>query len=318
MRKIVCGSILLASLAAPAFGAPAKKRVAVMNFDFGTVHRWWSGDWDIGKGIADMVVTELVKEGTYSVIERKALDAVLAEQNFANSNRADASTASKIGKLLGVNVILVGSITQFGTEDKGFSLGGIGGKLGGFGGGKVGTSKGKANVVIDARLVDVNTGEILAVATGKGESSRSGLLLEGGGAGGGGFGAGGIDMGSKNFQETIIGEATRQSVQGVAKEVVASAGKIPTSKVEIRGLVADVEGKTIILNVGSSSGVQVGDHLKVVRVSRTVKDPATGKVLREITEDVGEIEIAEADAGSSTGTIVSGTGVKVGDVVRNE
>ncbi|MBI4457132.1 MAG: curli production assembly protein CsgG [Acidobacteria bacterium] len=300
------------------FGASEKKRVAILNFDFGTVHRWWSGDWDIGKGIADLVVTELVKDGTYSVIERKALDAVLAEQNFSNSNRADATSAAKIGKVLGVSAILVGSITQFGTEDKGFKLGGIGGKWGGFGGGKVGTSKGIANVVIDARLVDVNTAEVLAVATGKGESSRSGLLLEGGGAGGGGFGGGGIDMGSKNFEETIIGEATRLAVQVVSKELIAASGKVVAIKVEIRGMVADVDGKNIILNVGSSQGVKVGDRVKVLRVARTVKDPATGKVLREVTEDVGEVEITQADEGSSTGNMLSGGEVKVGDLIRSQ
>lgn len=318
MKKTLCTSILFACFMPLIFGASEKKRVAILNFDFGTVHRWWSGDWDIGKGIADLVVTELVKDGTYSVIERKALDAVLAEQNFSNSNRADATSAAKIGKVLGVSAILVGSITQFGTEDKGFKLGGIGGKWGGFGGGKVGTSKGIANVVIDARLVDVNTAEVLAVATGKGESSRSGLLLEGGGAGGGGFGGGGIDMGSKNFEETIIGEATRLAVQVVSKELIAASGKVVAIKVEIRGMVADVDGKNIILNVGSSQGVKVGDRVKVLRVARTVKDPATGKVLREVTEDVGEVEITQADEGSSTGNMLSGGEVKVGDLIRSQ
>ncbi|MBI2822839.1 MAG: curli production assembly protein CsgG [Acidobacteria bacterium] len=318
MKKVLCACALFVSVVALASAAPAKKRVAILNFDFGTVHRWWSGDWDIGKGIADLVVTELVKDGTYSVIERKALDAILAEQNFSNSNRADPTTAAKIGKMLGVNAIVVGSITQFGTEDKGFKLGGIGGRFGGFGGGKVGTSKGVANVVIDARMVDVNTGEILAVATGKGESSRSGLLLEGVGAGGGGFGAGGIDMGSKNFQETIIGEATRAAVQNLSKEVVTASGKIVAAKVEVRGLVADVAGGEVILNVGSSHGVAVGDRLKIVRVARTVKDPATGKVLREVTEDVGEVEITQADEGSASGKVVSGGDLQVGDVVRSQ
>jgi curli biogenesis system outer membrane secretion channel CsgG len=83
-----------------------------------------------------MVVNELVNDGTYSVIERKKMNLVMAEQNFSNSDRADASTAAKIGKLLSVNGMVVGSITQFGTEKKGFGIGGIGGKFGKFGGGQ--------------------------------------------------------------------------------------------------------------------------------------------------------------------------------------
>ena len=40
------------------------------------------------------VLRELVNDGTYRVIERKRLDAILAEQNFANSDRADPSAQS--------------------------------------------------------------------------------------------------------------------------------------------------------------------------------------------------------------------------------
>jgi curli biogenesis system outer membrane secretion channel CsgG len=259
----------------------------------------------------------LVTDGTFRVIERKALDAVLAEQNFSNSDRANPNSASKLGKVLGVNAMVVGSITQFGTEKKKFGIGGIGGKLGGFGGGKIGTQKGKAVVAIDARVVDVNTGEILAVARGKGESARKGLLLKGGGGGGGGFGAGGIEMGSSDFRESILGEATTAAVQAVAAKLIGADDKMPEIKFEIRGLVADVAGSTVILNVGSSHGLQVGDTLNVLRVSRTIKDPATGKVLREVTKTLGQVKISEADEGSSVGIITSGSGIKVGDLVRN-
>jgi hypothetical protein len=48
-----------------------------------------------------------------------------------------------------------------------------------------------------------------------------------------------------------------------------------------------------------------------------VKDPATGKPLREIVSEVGRVRVDEADNDSSTGTIISGTGIKLGDMVRN-
>ena len=65
-----------------------------------------------------------MNDGTYSVIERKALDKLITEQNFSNSDRADPNSAAKIGKLLGLNAIIVGSITQFGRDDKNTSVGG--------------------------------------------------------------------------------------------------------------------------------------------------------------------------------------------------
>ena len=149
MKKIILPIALIVFCANLVLGAPQKKRVAVIDFDFGAVQNGWGGHWDIGKGISDLIVDKLVNDGTYSVIERKKLDVVLAEQNFSTSDRADASSASKIGKVLGVNVIIVGSITQFGTENKNFNVGGLAGRLGGFGAGKVGTQKGKANLDLD-------------------------------------------------------------------------------------------------------------------------------------------------------------------------
>ncbi len=322
-RRMIHSVFLLVSLAmtvsllAAPPDAVSKKRVAIMNFDFGTVQRWWSGDWDVGKGISDMLVTKLVKDGTYSVVERKMLDQILAEQNFSNSDRANPLTAAKIGKILGVNAIIVGSITQFGFDDKNFKLGGGGGGwLGGFGLGSVGKKQMKAEVAIDARMVDTTTAEILGVAQGRGESKRGSFSLGGSGGGGGGWGAGGIDMGSSNFQESILGEATRSAVDGVATELITDSEKIPTTKIEISGLVADVDGNNAILNIGKDNGVKVGDTYKIERVTRTIKDPVTGKALRQVTSLVATIKITEVDASSSSG-VVTGGPAKVGDVVKS-
>ena len=231
MRKwpyaIVGLSLLgMLALAAPA-AAQSRPTVALMDFDFGTVQHWWSGNWDIGKGIADLIVDELVNDGTYRVIERKKLGAILAEQNFSNSDRADPSAASvaQIGKALGVKYIIVGSITRFGTEDKKVGVGGGGWGGGKFGIGKVGTSKGKATVAITARMIDTSTGEIMASAKGEATSSRSGLLL--GGGGGGGAGAiGAVEMGSSDFRDSILGEATEKAVQLVTEKLVGARGRL--------------------------------------------------------------------------------------------
>jgi curli biogenesis system outer membrane secretion channel CsgG len=212
---------------AAAQGASSRPTVAILDFDFGTVQHWWSGNWDIGKGIADLIVDELVNDGTYRVIERKRLDALLNEQNFSNSDRADpsASTVAKLGKVLGVKYVIVGSITKFGLENKNVGIGGGGWGGGKFGIGKVGTTKGKANVAITARIIDVSTAEIMASAKGDGTSSRSGLLL--GGAGGGGAGAAGeVSMGSSDFQDTILGEATEQAVKATVARLVAARSRI--------------------------------------------------------------------------------------------
>jgi len=294
-----------------------KKRVAVMDFDFSSVQKWWESNWDIGQGVSDLIVKNLVRSGTFRVIERNALQTVLAEQNFSNSNRANPATAAQIGKILGVDAIIVGSITQFGTEKKKTSVGGFGRTLGGFGVGKVGTSEGKANVQIDARIVDVNTGEVLAVADGKAESKRSGLLLGGSGGSWGTAGGGNINMGSSDFRETILGEATHAAVEELTQEIIEADDRIQLTEARVSGLVAFAEEGLIILNLGSSHGVYPGMELSVVRVKRVIKDPATGKVIKELVDEIARLRVTSAEEGSSEAELISGSGIKVGDVVRN-
>ena len=111
----------VASTGSAQSAASKRPSVAVMDFDFGTVHEHWWGNYDIGKGMADQVVDALVNDMSFRVIERKKIDTVLAEQDFAHSDRADPSAAklAKVGKVLGVKYIIAGSITKFGGEKKG-------------------------------------------------------------------------------------------------------------------------------------------------------------------------------------------------------
>jgi len=307
------------STAPPASGR--KKRIAVFDFDYATVHSGvaaiFGQDIDIGKGICDLLVTNLVKDGTYSIIERKALDKIMAEQNFSNSDRANPTSAAKLGKLLGVDAILVGSITEFGNETKNLGAGGGGGGFGGFGLGGFGHKNSKANVALTARLVDVDTAEILGVAEGKGQSSRSSTSLLGGGGHWGGWGAGGVNFGSSDFQNTIIGEAVKAATDQLTTEVIADNTKLSVRTIKVEGLLAAVDGGQIVLNVGGKAGVKVGDQLSVERVSKEIKDPATGKVIRRMTATVGVIKVTDVDDESSVCTAVSGAGFKVGDLAKS-
>ncbi|MGA2095491.1 MAG: CsgG/HfaB family protein [Candidatus Acidiferrum sp.] len=310
--------------AAPAAGTPAaapagpKRLVAVMNFDYGTVKTVvasiFGTDQDVGKGITDLMVQKLVTDGKYRVIERAALDKIIAEQNFNNSDRADPSSASKIGRILGVDTIILGSITKFGRDDS--KVGGVAGGHSGWTGMIAGAGKkeSKAVVAITARLVNTTTGEILASVTGNGESSRSGLFLGGGGGNGNSGGGAAFDMSSSNFSQTILGEAVNKAVADCATQLDAAAGNLPTIKASYSGLVADVSGNTIIINIGSKVGVRVGDAVDISRPVRTVKDPATGKVLKTVTSKLGTAVVTDVDADTATLTFTGATPPKVGDV----
>jgi curli biogenesis system outer membrane secretion channel CsgG len=251
------------------------------------------------------------------VIERNALDKILNEQNFANSDRADPATAAKIGKILGVDAVIMGSITQFGRDDENKTYAGGAAVARKFGLSGLQKREAKAVVGVTARMVDTTTAEILAAATGAGESTRKGTSLVGAGGGGGNAAGGGYDMTSKNFGETIMGEAVHQAVNSMATQLDQKAEALPTRKAEFSGLVADVSGNTLILNIGRSSGVQVGDAVEISRPVRTVKDPATGKVIKTVTNTMGTATITEVDSDSATANYSGSAPAKVGDSVKS-
>ena len=319
MRKVLAILVLTLTMTSGAW-AQDKKLVAVLDFDYGTVRSavqaYFGTDQDVGKGISLLLEQKLVQDGKFRVIDRNAMDKILKEQNFSNSDRVDPNSAAKIGRILGVSAIITGTITQFGRDDKHIGVGGGGYGLGKYGLGGLGKNDSKAVVNVTAKLIDINTAEILAVCTGTGESKRGGFKLGGGGGGWSGGGGGAVDMGSSNFGQTILGEAVNASVANLGQQLDDKAEALPTVKVNVSGLVADVEGTTLILNVGTKAGVKVGDHLGIFHKGKEIRDPVTGNVLKTINTRLGDITITEADETSSTGAFSGPVPPKVGDVAQ--
>ena len=332
IQALVSALLFLMSFGIPQGAhASAKRRIAILPFEYGAVTAE-VGTMDVGKGINSLLVTKLVNDGTYSVVDRQMLDSILKEQNLSVSDRADPATACKIGKILSVDAIIVGTVTQFGFESHYTNVGagasvasslagsyipfGLGGLAGGFG--HAGVKKSRAKVSVDARIIDINTTEILAAVHGSGESKRSSTSLYGGGGGGGGSAS--WESGSSDFATSIAGEATLQAVDEIGSQLIAFAGKIPDGQsvaaMNVEGKVADVTGGAITLNVGKANGLVKNDKMQVQRPYKTIKDPETGKVIKELSNTVAVINLDDVDASSSTGSIVKGSGVRVGDAVK--
>ena len=220
----VAGIVLILTAAVPAAAqgpqAPKRTRVAVMSFDFGTItNRWW-GDQDIGKGVADQVVDRLVNDGTVSVIERRRIDTLLAEQDFAHTDRAAPSAAdsAKMGKVLGVRYIVAGSITKFGSETKNYGAGAMGAALGPIG--MLGLKKAKTEVDVTARLIDTTTGEIVVSAQGHGVSKKGGGVTVAAAKGTGGGAAATGTQGGENLALSEAQEmATTEVVRGLLEKL---------------------------------------------------------------------------------------------------
>jgi curli biogenesis system outer membrane secretion channel CsgG len=299
-----------------------KKRVIVDEFDYSavmtSVQAVFGTQQNIGKGIRAMLVTRLAQANKVVIVERAKIATLTKEQDFNASNRVKQGTGARVGQISGADAMLSGDIVIFGRDDKKRSVKGgglIGGVIGGIAASK---NEDKAVVAIDYRLIDAETSEIIATGEARGESSRKGNAL---GAIGGVIGKGvagvEVDMTSSNFAQTIIGEATQDAVNKIADILLGQTSNMKKAVREVEGRVADVSGKTLVLNVGSNDGVNVGEVFEILNIVREVKDPVTKETLDVVTEKTGEMTITSVRDKVATGTY-TGSPAKVGFMARKK
>jgi curli biogenesis system outer membrane secretion channel CsgG len=275
-----------------------KKRVAVFIFDDKTDRSfgWWNKK-GVGEGMSDMLITELVKSGNYRVVERTELDEILKEQNLSQSGVVSAESAAEIGKVLGVELAVMGAVTEFG-----YKKSDTGGRVKNFG---LGVSSQSATVAIDCRMVNTSSGEIMSAENIRKEKSSKGLKVD----------TQKIDFHSeKDFDESLVGKAARDAVEGVIELIEKNAINIPWQA----KVVTEKNGQ-VFINVGSTSGIRPGDNFFVYRKGEELVDPDTGLSLGSIDSKIGEIKVSNADLGEGKAaqcSIVGGSGFQRGDFVR--
>src|SRR5258708_201371 len=299
-----------------------KKRVIVDEFDYSTVKTQvqavFNTQQDIGKGIRAMLTKRIADANNLVVVERAKIQNIMKEQDFNASNRVKQGSGARVGQISGADAQLSGDIVVFGRDDKKRSVKG-GGLFGSVIGG-IASSKNedKAVVVIDYRLIDAETSEIIATGEARGESVRKGNAL---GAIGGALGKGvagvQVDMTSSNFAETIIGEATQDCVNKLADILKEQSANMKQTVHEVETSVADVSGNTLMIAAGANDGISVGEVFEIHEVLREVKDPTTKEVLDRITNKVGELTITNVRDKVATGSY-AGTPAKVGIAARKK
>ena len=291
-------------------------------FDYSTVktavQSVFNTQQDIGTGIRAMLTKRIADANNLVVVERAKVDNLMKEQDFNASNRVKQGSGARVGQISGADAQLSGDIVIFGRDDKKRSVKGggiIGGVIGGIASSK---NEDKAIVVIDYRLIDAETSEIIATGEARGESSRKGNAL---GAIGGVLGKGiagvEVDMTSSNFAQTIIGEATQDCVNKLADILKDQSSSMKKAVREVETTVADVSGNSLVIAAGANDGVNVGETFEILQVVREIKDPNTKEVLDRLTNKAGEMTITSVRDKIATGTYV-GSPPKVGYLARKK
>jgi len=138
MRRRTWIALMAALLvAAPASGQDTRPGLAVLPFENGGSYGQEKENFEaLQKGIPAMLISELQNNPAVRLVDRSQIQTLLGEQDLGKEGRVDASTAAKIGKLVGARYVIMGTFIDF---------------------------YGKFRV--DARIVNVETSEILKVVT---------------------------------------------------------------------------------------------------------------------------------------------------------
>ncbi len=123
--------------------AQEKMKIAVMDFKPGV----GVTEAEVN-GLSEMLITALFETSKLTIVERTQLDKAIIEQGFQKSNLS-AGEIAKVGKILGVKSVLVGTVNFIATERTTEQV-------------KTGMITGEYN--IDVRIVDVESGEIVSSA----------------------------------------------------------------------------------------------------------------------------------------------------------
>lgn len=197
-----------------------------------------SGD-PLGKQVADLMSKALTESGAYLVFERPDIGRIQAEGRLTDTRL----------NLVGVDVLIIGSLTEFGRKTVGTS---------GF------ASSSKRQVAfakVDVRAVDVNTGHVFFATSGAGEASNETASTFG-------FGS------QAGYDGTLNDAAVRQAVAEAVSRLSVEMNSRPWQTYILKA-----EGNRVFLGGGKSQGVKPGMQFSVFTQGEQIKSSQTGALV---------------------------------------
>ncbi|MDA5193300.1 CsgG/HfaB family protein [Govanella unica] len=190
----------------------------------------------LGKQASDILAARLVESGKFLVFERGEADRVKQEQQLSGG----------AGSLIGVDTLIIGSVTEFGR-----STGGEKGWL-------HKTKVQLAHAKVDVRLVDVRTGQMFFSASGSGEATtESGETL--------GFGS------RADYDATLNDKAIGAAIANLMNSVLTKL-----QERQWRTDILKVAGNVVYISGGARQGLRSNDELVVYRAGEVIKSQQTG------------------------------------------
>ena len=204
----------------------------------------------LGKQAADMLSSRLVSSEKFLVFERPDIKSIQREQVILGESN-----------LIGVNTLLLGSITEFGRVNEGQQ------KF---------LRKRKIQVVhcaVDIRLVDPKTGFVFFSARGQAEATTENAST--------------LGFGSKSsYDATLNDKVIGAAISDVINELVAKLEERPW-----RTDILDVSGDQVYISGGPAQGIRAGEVLTAIRAGKKVKSQQSGFTIELPGTEAAKIRI---------------------------
>jgi curli biogenesis system outer membrane secretion channel CsgG len=279
LTRALVASALVLGMVVPTATSQGKIRIALWDFENNSQGSWWYHA-DLGPAARNQIDTAFSENSKLSdlfiVVEREKLAMVMKEQGLGATGAVDPQQAARVGKILGVKYIVTGGIDKFAIN----TTRGAGGLLGGISGNMT-----TAEATINIRFVDTETAARVISISADGQVKKGGGSFRG-------------NRLSRDAEWGIASEAIEKASQAVAEKLVSggyldkvSAAAGAGGGVDMR--IIKVDGKRAYINVGSSTGVKVGDTFVIVHRGEELIDPVTGMKLGAEEKQTGTGVVVE-------------------------
>jgi len=237
-------------------------------------------DDPLGKQVTDLMSKALAESGSYLVFERPDITRLQAESQL---------TDAKLD-LVGVDSLIVGSLTEFGRKTVGES-------------GFVSSSKRQvAFAKVDIRVVDVKTGHVFFATSGAGEASTETASTFG-------FGS------RAGYDGTLNDAAIRQAVVDAVNRLTVEMKSRPWQTYILK-----TEADHVYIGGGKSQGIKPGMRFLVQTQGETVKSPQTGAIVTLPGRQVAQIQVESTfgDSELNEGSLASVVSGSLGNYKPNQ
>lgn len=214
------------------------------------------------KTMTDELINVFVNSGMYTVVERGQLDQVIGEMGFSSTGMVDSNSVIEIGKLSGAQYILVGNVSMADVYQSVIPLT------------TIKTFRAKVGMIY--RLIDAKTGKILLSSSIEDQHTIDEVT------------------GSDFSEEVLLHKACSNVAEKILKEI--------QKKNPVIGNILDVNGEEVYIDLGTDSGLRVGETLMVFKEGAPIYGK-NGEIVTTRIIELGEIKVTQVEEGYSIGKI---------------